>query len=110
LAQLAIRNNLFAEDITIGGSVTYVAGGITITVANASAIATVHAAQLKGPSGTSSGTQIVVSPVFGSESGQTFKLKAYEAPTGTVGGLLAELAPSSTALQGLTLAVVYSGV
>jgi hypothetical protein len=106
--QLNTANNLFAEDIVIPSS-AYVAGGITITVAGASAIAKVHSAQLKGPTGTASGTNLLVAPVLGSESGQTFKLKAYEAPTGTVGGLFAELAAASTALEGLTLAVIYTG-
>lgn len=109
MVQLNTANNLFAEDIALGASITYVAGGVTVTVVGAAAIAKIHSCQLKAPTGTATGTDLLVAPVLGSESGQTFKMKAYQAPVGTVGGAFAELAAASTALQNLTVAVIYTG-
>lgn len=95
------------EDIALGGAITYAAGGVTVTCAVAQQVQTVRFTALKAPTGTAAGTNLLVAPVIGSESGLTFKMKAYQA--GGTAAAFAELAAASAALQNLTVTVAYDG-
>ncbi|MGI0067035.1 MAG: hypothetical protein ACREB9_01205 [Thermoplasmata archaeon] len=106
MGNLRTAGNLFVEDITIGAGVAYVVGGIALTVTQAAEILAVHAVHVKSPSGTTAATMVLVAPVAGSESGQTFKLRAFQGGA-AVSSLPAELPAASTDLEGLTVAVIY---
>lgn len=109
MAQLKTSGDLFAEDVAIGAGVTYTLGGISIALAEATSLKRVISAQLKGPTGSTAGTNLSVAPVLGSETGvpPSFKLKAYESAGSAAP--FAELAAASTALEGLTVSVLYEG-
>ncbi len=99
--------NVYEEDVVLP-STTYVTGGITVTIKQAIAITKVTNVALRSATGGST-TNLTVAPVLGSESGQTFKLQAYEGGA-AVSDPQAEIASASTLLEGLTLAVTYLGV
>ena len=99
---------LYAEDIVIP-STGYVVGGITLTVTKAIAVTNVVSVTLKGVSGTTANLNYSLAPVVGSESGQTFKVRGYETGSAVSTGF-AELAASSSVLEGLTATVLYKGV
>lgn len=108
MAQLNTGGNLFSEDVTVGASVTYAAGGIKLTLTESVSLKRVVSAVIRAPSGTGAGTILAVAPVAGSEASSppSFFLKAYE--TGAaVSTPLAELAAASTALQGVVISVLY---
>jgi hypothetical protein len=98
----------YDEDIAIGAAVTYTSGGIPVTVAKGVQITLVDSVTAKALSSAGlSGTLPLLAAVQGSESGQAFKIRAYQ-QSGT-SGLFAELGGGSTELQNQPLHVAYEG-
>jgi len=104
----------YEEDIfllTGATSGNYTTGGITVLVTKSVQIQLFDHVTAKAASSAPaigfSGSIPVYAEVVGSESGQAFRLRAYES-TGVSGGPF-ELAPNSTLLQGLPIHVSYEG-
>jgi hypothetical protein len=104
----------YEEDIfllTGATSGSYVTGGITVPVVKSVQIQLFDHVTAKAVSSAPgvgySGNVPYYAEVVGSESGQVFRLRAYE-QTGVSGGLV-EYPPNSTVLQGLPIHVSYEG-
>lgn len=98
----------YEEDITIGAAVTYTSGGISLLVVKGVQVQLVdHVTPKALSSAALSGTIPIVAAVQGSESGQAFKLRAYQ--QSGVSGLFSELGGGSTQLQGQPIHVSYEG-
>jgi hypothetical protein len=108
----------YEEDIflqTGATSGTYTTGGIQVNVVKSVQIQLFDHATVKATSSAPaigfSGQTVIVQEIVGSESGQAFRLRAYESALSGSGasGTFTEIAPGSTLLQGLPIHVSYEG-
>lgn len=98
---------LFVETVALPG--TYTAGGTTVTVTKARQVSKVYSVQPSVGTGTGvDTTDQVFRACAGSESGQSFKVRCYIAPSGSSGGPLAELANGANFIDANIL-VIYEG-
>jgi hypothetical protein len=97
----------YEEDINLPNPSTYIAGGIVVGVSKGVLVEQVDHITLKAETGlTLGGTGWQAAVARGSESGQFFRLKAYQ--TGGTSGDFTELAAGAT-LGGRTIHVSYEG-
>lgn len=110
MAETKTTGDLFSEDVVIGAGVTYVVGGISIALTKCTSLSRIIHAQLKAPTGSTAATNVQVAPKVGSEvaTPPSFTLRAFQVGS-AVSTPFAELAAASTALEGLTVSVLYEG-
>jgi hypothetical protein len=94
---------------------TYATGGIAVLVTKSVQIQlfdhVTGKAVSSAPGVGTSGSAVLFEEIIASESGQAFRLRAYQSALSGAGasGLFVELAPGSSALQGLPIHVSYEG-
>jgi hypothetical protein len=103
----AIQGRRFTEDVTIGGAVTYLTGGIVVTLKKAALIQRAIAAQARGVLAVGT-TQLSVAILPGSESGSTVKLQAFTS-NGAAPAALVEVPNASALLQNVVVTFDYEG-